>query len=68
MRRDFTQCEFCGNHTVRSHNTICDCCGYGVVPISTSARNRPTLERVIIAIGLALAVAFIAIILSGHVR
>lgn len=68
MRRDFTQCEFCGNHTVRSHNTICDCCGYSIVPISTSARNRTTLERVIIAIGLALAVAFVLVLAAGHVR
>jgi hypothetical protein len=62
--RDFTQCRLCGNHTVRAHNCMCMCCDT-VAPLP---RPRYTAERVIIAVGLMFAVAFMLVILTGHVR
>lgn len=69
MRRDFTQCHHCGNHTVRGHTDICESCGYGqTFPGGDAAIDRGPRELIMLAIGFALAVAFIIVLLSGHVR
>jgi hypothetical protein len=65
MRRDFTQCPLCGNHTVRAYNHMCSCCD---TIVALPPFNRLVLERAIIALGLMFAVAFVLVILTGHVR
>ena len=65
MPRDFSKCPLCHNHTIRAYNHMCSCCDT-IVPLPTP--SRLVAERVIIAVGLMFAVAFVLVILTGHVR
>jgi len=64
MRYRATACPACGNHTVMTPSGICLTC----VSQSYPAPRRRIELAIIYAAGLAILVAFVLVVLTGHVR